>query len=138
MAAKVTVSFPEEFLAEVDRIAAKEHRSRSELLREAHVTDQEKAHRVEKYYEPNFPVLLEEDVKELLAGLWHGTQNLISRSKFGQMPRLLLKVNYKEKGFFIGDMDKKIKITGCENPLKIRSLKDFTLDISDLLLNFFN
>jgi metal-responsive CopG/Arc/MetJ family transcriptional regulator len=35
MAAKVLVSFPEAFLAEVDRIAAEEHRSRSELLREA-------------------------------------------------------------------------------------------------------
>lgn len=32
---RVMVSFPEEFLAEVDRITEKEHRSRSELLREA-------------------------------------------------------------------------------------------------------
>lgn len=32
---KVMVSFPDEFLAEVDRIAAAENRSRSELLREA-------------------------------------------------------------------------------------------------------
>ncbi len=35
MATKVMVSFPEEFLAEVDRIAREEHRTRSELLREA-------------------------------------------------------------------------------------------------------
>ena len=35
MTAKVMVSFPEEFLAQVDRIAKEEHRSRSELLREA-------------------------------------------------------------------------------------------------------
>ena len=35
MASKVMVSFPSEFLAEVDRIAQEEHRSRSELLREA-------------------------------------------------------------------------------------------------------
>jgi len=35
MAAKVMVSFPDEFLAKVDRIAREEHRSRSELLREA-------------------------------------------------------------------------------------------------------
>jgi len=77
--------------------------------------------------------LSEEDVQELLRGLWHGTANLISRSKFGQMPRFLLKVTYKEKGFFIGDLDKKIKITGSENPLKIRSLDNFVLDISTLL-----
>jgi metal-responsive CopG/Arc/MetJ family transcriptional regulator len=35
MVSKVMVSFPEEFLNEVDRIAREEHRSRSELLREA-------------------------------------------------------------------------------------------------------
>ena len=35
MATKVMVSFTSEFLAEVDRIAREEHRSRSELLREA-------------------------------------------------------------------------------------------------------
>lgn len=35
MTKKVMVSFPDEFLEEVDRIADEEHRSRSELLREA-------------------------------------------------------------------------------------------------------
>jgi metal-responsive CopG/Arc/MetJ family transcriptional regulator len=35
VARKVMVSFPEEFLADVDRVAREEHRSRSELVREA-------------------------------------------------------------------------------------------------------
>jgi CopG family transcriptional regulator/antitoxin EndoAI len=35
MANKVLVSLPEKFLEEVDRVAAEEHRSRSELIREA-------------------------------------------------------------------------------------------------------
>lgn len=35
MTTKVMVSFPDEFLVEVDRIAYEEKRSRSELLREA-------------------------------------------------------------------------------------------------------
>ncbi len=35
MTTKVMVSFPDEFLAQVDRIARQEQRSRSELLREA-------------------------------------------------------------------------------------------------------
>ena len=35
MTTKVLVSFPDEFLKEVDHIAKEEHRSRSELLREA-------------------------------------------------------------------------------------------------------
>jgi len=32
---KVMISIPEEFLAEIDRVAAEENRSRSELVREA-------------------------------------------------------------------------------------------------------
>lgn len=35
MATKVMVSFPEEFLMEIDQVAQEEQRSRSELLREA-------------------------------------------------------------------------------------------------------
>jgi CopG family transcriptional regulator/antitoxin EndoAI len=35
MVIKVLVSLPREFLEDVDRIAAEEHRSRSELIREA-------------------------------------------------------------------------------------------------------
>lgn len=35
MATKVLVSFPENFLVEIDRLAAQENRSRSELIREA-------------------------------------------------------------------------------------------------------
>jgi len=77
--------------------------------------------------------LTENDVKELLEGIWYGTKNLISRSKFGQMPRFLLKVTYKEKGFFIGDLDKKVKLTNYENDFKIRSVQDFTFDISELI-----
>ena len=35
MTTKVMVSFPDEFLVQVDRVAQEEHRSRSELVREA-------------------------------------------------------------------------------------------------------
>ncbi len=77
--------------------------------------------------------LTEGDVDLMMDAMWDGTKNLISRSKFGQMPRLMIKITYKEKGFFIGDLEKKIKISGVENPLKIRSVKDFTLDAGELL-----
>ena len=80
--------------------------------------------------------LTEDDVKELIEAIWYGTKNLISRSKFGQMPRFLLKVTYKEKGFFIGDLDKKVKLTDYENDFKIRTVKDFTFDISELISSF--
>ena len=37
----------------------------SDMMREAPLPDEEKTYRVERYYEPNFPVLLQEDVTQL-------------------------------------------------------------------------
>jgi hypothetical protein len=37
----------------------------SDMMREAQLPEAEKTYRVEKYYEPNFPVLLQEDVAQL-------------------------------------------------------------------------
>jgi CRISPR-associated protein Csh2 len=73
-----------------------------------------------------------DDEKLLLEAMWNGTKNLISRSKFGQQPRFLVKINYNKPSYFIGDLDKKIKLVDFDNELKIRSIKDFKLDLSDL------
>jgi len=73
-----------------------------------------------------------EDEALLLEAMWHGTKNLISRSKFGQQPRLLVQIIYKTPNYFIGDLDKKIKLVSPMNELKIRGLSDFSLDISAL------
>ncbi|MEN4006114.1 MAG: type I-B CRISPR-associated protein Cas7/Csh2 [Methanobacteriaceae archaeon] len=77
--------------------------------------------------------MTEEDADLLLEGIWKGTKNLITRSKFGQMPRLLLKVEYKEENYFIGDLDKKIKIEhDLEDDKKLRNIKELKIDISEL------
>jgi len=75
-----------------------------------------------------------EDVKEILDSLWSGTKNLITRSKMGQLPRFMLKITYKQKGFFIGELDNRIKLeikTATEN--EIRSSKDYEIDLSDII-----
>jgi len=77
--------------------------------------------------------LTEEDVMLLLDGLWNGTKNLISRSKVGQMPRLLIRVIYKEENYHIGDLDKKIALATEKNGETIRDLADFSLDITELM-----
>lgn len=76
-----------------------------------------------------------EDINLLLEGMWEGTKNLISRSKWGQMPRLLVKIDYQEPGYFIGDLDCYLKLK-CEKIGSIRGPQDFTLDISELLQTF--
>lgn len=82
----------------------------------------------------------EQDIDLLLEGMWEGTKNLITRSKFGQMPRLLIKINYNKEGFFIGDVNKYIKLVTELRDEKIRDVEDFQLDVSNLIniLNKYN
>lgn len=79
--------------------------------------------------------LTEDDVKLLMNGIWNGTKNLITRSKIGQMPRLLLRIIYKEDNFHIGDLDKKIELILNEDigEKSLRSIFETKLDISELV-----
>jgi CRISPR-associated protein Csh2 len=77
--------------------------------------------------------LTEEDVDKLMEGLWNGTKNLISRSKVGQIPRLLLKVNYNEKNYHIGDLDSMIKLESDKRDEELRDPQDYVLDAANLL-----
>ncbi len=78
--------------------------------------------------------MTEEDKKMLIEGIWEGTKNLISRSKFGQIPMLLLVIDYKEP-FLIGNLRQRVKLEtrGEKNEMQIRSVDDYYLDITDLL-----
>ncbi len=74
------------------------------------------------------------DVAEIVDSLWKGTKNLITRSKMGQLPRFLLKITYKEKGFFIGELDNRIGLdikTASEN--EIRGVDDYVIDLSRIV-----
>nr|MBO2494635.1 type I-B CRISPR-associated protein Cas7/Csh2 [Clostridia bacterium] len=77
--------------------------------------------------------LTEQDISYLLEGLWNGTKNLLSTSKAGQMPRLLIQVVYKEKNFHMGELDKRIKFVSNKNDEEIRDIKDGKLDITELV-----
>jgi CRISPR-associated protein Csh2 len=77
--------------------------------------------------------LKEDDVKLLLEGVWNGTKSLISRTKAGQVPRLLLKVNYSKENYHIGDLDKMLKLTTEMPHENIRGTDDFKIDVSDLV-----
>ncbi|MEM4736654.1 MAG: type I-B CRISPR-associated protein Cas7/Csh2 [Nitrososphaeria archaeon] len=78
--------------------------------------------------------LTKQDINLLLEAMWNGTKNLITRSKVGQSPRLLLHVVYKkDTNFHIGDLDRKIKISSTKDDEKIRDIKDFELDLTDLI-----
>lgn len=84
--------------------------------------------------------LSEEDVDEMLDAMWNGTKNLITRTKVGQMPRLLIRVIYKERNYHIGDLDKKIRlIKGMDkvsmherDDKELRDISDFEIDLTAL------
>jgi CRISPR-associated protein Csh2 len=78
--------------------------------------------------------MTDDDVSLLIEAIWNGTKNLITRSKFGQMPRVLIKITYKEENYFIGDLDKKIKIEhDFDDDKQLRDIQEMNLDISDLV-----
>ncbi|GAB3761798.1 type I-B CRISPR-associated protein Cas7/Csh2 [Spirosoma pomorum] len=73
-----------------------------------------------------------DDKALLLEGIWEGTKNLISRSKFGQTPLLLITVEYNEP-YYIGGLRQRLKLTSAKNEMQVRSTDDYTLDVSELL-----
>ncbi len=75
----------------------------------------------------------EGDVSELVEGMWNGTKDLLTRSKKGHMPRLLVKVTYRD-GFFIGDLCERLSLI-LNDGIKEESLEDvsdYTLDVTEL------
>ncbi|MCX7910912.1 MAG: type I-B CRISPR-associated protein Cas7/Csh2 [Endomicrobia bacterium] len=77
--------------------------------------------------------LTEGDVELLLEAMWNGTKNLITRSKIGQIPRLLLQVIYKEGNYHIGELDKRIKLISEKRDEEIRRIEEVKLDITQLI-----
>lgn len=77
--------------------------------------------------------LTEDDVGLLLDGVWNGTKNLISRSKAGQVPRLLLKVNYSENNYHIGDLNNMLKLSLDVPEDEIRDISQVKLDVTELV-----
>lgn len=80
--------------------------------------------------------LREEDADLLLEAMWKGTKGLISRSKVGQVPRLLLRVVYGEKDYHIGELDKYIKLKKVDERIRDEELRDISevkIDITELV-----
>lgn len=77
--------------------------------------------------------LTEGDVQLLLDAIWNGTKSLITRTKAGQVPRFLLKVNYNKENYHIGDLDKMMKLVTEMPHVNIRDPIDFQINISELV-----
>ena len=77
--------------------------------------------------------MTENDKKLLVEGIWEGTKNLISRSKYGQTPLLLLIINYKEP-FYIGNLRQRLQLIHDEiNEMQLRSVDDYKIDMTKII-----
>ncbi len=83
--------------------------------------------------------LTDADVEELYKGIWYGTKNLISRSKIGQRPLLLLVIEYKEPNAYIGRLDRFLTITATAKEGRqtlrdeqIREVREVALQLGEL------
>jgi CRISPR-associated protein Csh2 len=79
------------------------------------------------------------DVEELYKGIWYGTKNLITRSKIGQRPLLLLLAEYKEPNAYIGRLDRFLAITATAKEggqtlrdEQIREVREVVLQLGEL------
>ncbi len=81
----------------------------------------------------NIP-LTDADIDLMLEAMWNGTKNLITGSKFGQMPRLLIQIIYKEnQNFHIGELDKLVSIKTEKPDEAIRDISDVKIDVTELV-----
>lgn len=80
--------------------------------------------------------LTNEDVDKLHEGIWYGTKNLITRSKIGQRPLLLLLVEYKKEHSksYIGRLDRFLSLTKPSNKRdeELREVSEVTVDLTKL------
>lgn len=82
--------------------------------------------------------LTDNDINELLDGMWSGTKNLLTRSKKGHMPRLLVKVSYNEPNFFIGELLERLSLNPKDGKREeaFEDITDFKIDTSVLNKTF--
>lgn len=87
----------------------------------------------------------DDDMEKLKKSLWQGTTNLITRSKIGHTPQLLIEVVYKpDFQGAIGSLDDKVSIKKAtdgsafnkDEEYSIRGMKDIIVDITPVVQSF--
>jgi len=80
--------------------------------------------------------LKDEDIDVMLKALWLGhkaSTDVISRSKFGHEPRLLIEIIYKKNTLtHIGELNKLVKIYTQKREEKLRDVEEFVLNLERL------
>lgn len=78
------------------------------------------------------PPLTEEDVMKMMLAMWHGTNELNTSSKFGQISRFLLRIVYSDELGYIGDLDRRISLANS-NIENISDISEAEIEASKLI-----
>ncbi|MHA1380949.1 MAG: CRISPR-associated protein Cas5 [Candidatus Helarchaeota archaeon] len=73
--------------------------------------------------------LTEDDIQILFDSIWNGTKSHVTRTKFQQMPRLLLSLEYSNPSFQINGLKRTIKLSNEQ----VESFKQCIFDFSPFL-----
>ncbi len=80
--------------------------------------------------------LTDSDLEKMTKAMWFGVKestDVISRSKFGHMPRLLIEIVYKEgERFHIGELNKLVNVEKDVDDLAIRDISQLKLSLLPL------
>lgn len=80
--------------------------------------------------------LVDADIDKMLKAMWVGFKantDIISTSKMGHNPRLLLEIKYKEGSLtHIGDLDNLISLKTSKRDEEVRSIEEVEIDLSKL------
>lgn len=77
--------------------------------------------------------LSEDDLGLMLEAIWNGTKNLLTESKIGHQPRLLLDIIYKESEFHLGDLHRLISASFLKSENEVRDIEDIELNMQRLV-----
>ncbi len=94
------------------------------------------AYGIANQYSSSVTGATDHDIDVLIDGLWNGTRNLITRSKLGHEPHMLVEITYNE-GFngVAGSLDERLEIRGLdgnrlsqEEQLALRSISEIQIN----------
>lgn len=76
-------------------------------------------------------LLTEDDIKKMMLGMWYGTNNLSTSSKYGQNSRFLLRIIYSDENGYIGDLDRNIILNNGSKE-NIEDISQAQINMTDL------
>jgi CRISPR-associated protein Csh2 len=78
-------------------------------------------------------LLTEDDIMKMMIGMWYGTNDLSTSSKYGQTSRFMLRIIYSDENGYIGDLDRNITLKN-DSKENIEDISQAQVNMTDLFI----